>query len=164
MFRRHRKAQLFIMEVIIAVSVLLILVTALFSTQNFSPPPEETNLGERISNAIESIIESGELYDYITSANTSFYVDGNSILDAGNQNKADVKNSILASLPAIASFKAFTLRFNETTQIWQRIDVVNYEIVLPSIGVELIEQYIPGFRGIFAQFRFQIYAWYEVGL
>ena len=61
----RRKGQLFLIEVIISLTVLIVLITALFATISFSPPISDNNLQIRGENAINSLVETGDLYDYL---------------------------------------------------------------------------------------------------
>lgn len=158
-----QRGQLFLIEVIIALSVLLILVTTLFATQTFTTPVEDTNLQERGEAVLVSMRDSGQLYEYIDGANYSHYTLGVDIWDLEDQNvtKIDTKKNIEASLPLIANFRMITKRY--TNGIWDQIDVLNFETALPSgYDISIVEMYIPGYNGIYAQFTIKLYIWFEV--
>ncbi len=161
----NRKGQLFLIEVIIAISVLLILVTTLFSTQNFSPPVQNSNLQESGEQAINSLVENGKLFTYLEGANYSYYQLGDDIWDETNSTKIDTANSIEASLPLIANFKVFTDRYNEVSNTWEQIDVINFAFPLPQgYDISIVEYYTPGFNGVYAQFKIKLFVWYEVDI
>ena len=159
----RRRGQLFLIEVIISLSVLIILVTTLFATQNFSPPVSTTNLQQRGEQAIEALVESGNMFSYLNGANNSFYIQGNDIMNENDPLKLAVIDTLYSSLPIIANFKVHVERFNKINLFWEQIDIVNFELSLPSSGkLVTIEYYMPGFNGIFDEFVFRLSIWYEV--
>ena len=125
MSRRYRRGQLFLMEIIVALTVLFALVTILFSNQQLSPPPTSNNLSEIGSNSLKLLQENGNLYQYLDQANYSYYILGESIFDANNQTKIDIQNTIRSAIPILANFKIFTFRYNSSLTQWQQIDIVN---------------------------------------
>jgi hypothetical protein len=158
-----RRGQLFLIEVIIALSIMIILITALFTLQNFSSPTSNTNLDERGNNIIDSLVDDGLLFEYLEQANYSYYIVGSNIFDPQNTTKIEVYNSILAGIPTIANFKAFTERYSKTDNAWERIDIVNYELDLPTgSDIYTVEYYTPGFNGMYDQYKFTLNLWYEV--
>ena len=157
--------QLFLIEVIVALTVLMVLITVLFSTQTISPPPTETNLNESGSNAISALVESGELWNYYDLANESYHVLGKARLEVSNVTKISVTNTIRSSIPVIANFKAYLYRYNSTLLAWVQIDVINFETNDPtSSDIVVVEHYSPGYNGVFAGFKFQLNLWYDVVL
>lgn len=158
-----RRGQLFLIEVIIALSIMIILITALFTLQNFSAPTANTNLDQRGNNIIDGLVESGLIFDYFEQANYSYYIIGSNIFDPQNQTKIDVSNTILAGIPTIANFKAFTERYSKTDNAWERIDIVNYELDLPTgSDIYTVEYYTPGFHAVYDQYKFTLNLWFEV--
>lgn len=150
-------------EVIISISVLLVLVTALFGTQQLSPPPDSSNLQEVGENLLDAISNSGKLWEYYEDANYSYYTLDLRVFDSLNETKLDIINSIKSSIPLIANFKAFTYRFNPSTSSWDFIDTINFEAYTPSGSqITFVELYTPGFKGNFEQFKIQLSLWYEV--
>ncbi|MHA2402929.1 MAG: hypothetical protein ACXADH_08080 [Candidatus Kariarchaeaceae archaeon] len=163
--RNYKKGQLFLIEVIVALTVLMVLITVLFSTQTISPPPTETNLNESGSNAISALVDSGELWDYYDLANESYHVLGKSRLEVSNVTKISVTNTIHSSIPVIANFKAYLYRYNSTLLAWVQIDVINFETNDPtSSDIVVVEHYSPGYNGAFAGFKFQLNLWFDVVL
>jgi len=158
-----KSGQLFLIEVIVALSVLLVLVSALFSLQTFSPTTSTTNLEERGASAIESLVETGTIFTYFDSANNSFYILDERNLDEGDVSKTSVTETIDTSIPIIAEFKVFTYRYNITISEWELLDTINFEVTTPSSNdISTLEYYSPGFNGVFAEFKFQLILWYEV--
>ncbi len=159
----YRKAQLFLIEVIISLSILVILITALFSAVNFTNPTNTVDLHNRGVNAINSLEDSGDIYTYFDQANYSYYTLKEDIFDQTNITKKNVENTIMSNLPLIANFKAFTYRYNNTINTWEQIDVLKFENELPSGNdITVVEYYCPGFNGNFAEFKIQLFIWYEV--
>ncbi len=161
--RKYRKGQLFLMEVIISLTVLFALVTILFSNQQLSPPPTTNNLDEIGNNILNLLHEDDDLYDYLVEANFSYYNLGLTLLDSNNASKVDIFNTIKSAIPILANFKTFVFRFNPVTSLWDQIDIINFEAYTPSgSDITQTELYIPGFNGIFDQYRVQLSIWYEV--
>ena len=161
--RGYHRGQLFLIEIIVALSVLFMLITTLFATQTVTSPPPGNDLTDVGTNIVNSLTSSGKLYQYLTNANYSYYTLLSSIFDETNATKMAIKNAIESAIPIIANFKAYTYRNNTSTGQWELIDIVNYEAYTPSSSqISVVEQYIPGFNGVFDQFRFQLYIWYEV--
>ena len=163
----RKKGQLFLIEVIIAVTVLIVLVSALFAIQSFSPPPSDSNLKDRGDNIIENIRNSGILFDYFDAAFYSFYILKNRNIDNSNSSLFNSQNAVVkdidAGLSSITNFKAFTERFNDTTGEWERLDTINFEVILPrGNDIVAVEYYTPGYNGVYAQFKFILFLWYEV--
>ena len=159
----NKRGQLFLIEVIIALTVLVILVSVLFSIQSYTPSVEADDLTDNANTIIDTLVESGLMYTYLDQANYSYYTVEDRFLDVANQTKIDVKNTIINGIPSIANFKVFTERYNETVSLWDPIDSINLEQSLPAgTDLTLVEFYTPGFNGVYAQFIFKLYIWYEV--
>ncbi len=166
MISKYRRAQLFVIEVIVALTVLIVLVSILFTPQSLSPPPNQSDLAGDGQNAISILVASGNLWKYFEAANYSFY-DNNTgiILDPNNDTKQPIANTIRSSIPLIANFKVFVYRYNNISQAWDRIDIINYEAYTPSgIDVEVVESYSIGYYDSFTPFIFQLNLWFEVVL
>ncbi len=164
----RRKGQLFVIEVLISLTILIVLVTALFSTINFSPPPSSSQLEEIGENVLDRLVETGEIFSYFEDANYSYYTLYEDIFDNSNETKKAVSDTITSSIPLIANYKAFTYRYNETVidleQVgWEQVDIINFETTLPvKNNIVIVEYYTPGFYGQFVEFKFQLHIWYEV--
>jgi hypothetical protein len=161
--QRYRKGQLFLMEVIVAITILFALVTILFSNQQLSPPPVSNNLDEIGNNTLHLLKDSGELYDYLIEANYSYFTLGLTLFDSNNQTKINIHNTIRSSIPILADFKVFVFRYNSSNVEWDQIDIINFESYTPAgSDITHTELYIPGFNGIFDTFRVQLSMWFEV--
>ncbi|MHA2503262.1 MAG: hypothetical protein ACXAE3_10360 [Candidatus Kariarchaeaceae archaeon] len=159
----NRRGQLFLIEVVIALSVLIILISALFTVQTFEVTNSSSNLAESGNQAISVLVESGLMVDYLRQANYSFYTLGDTFFDSLNQTKLNVEYTVDGILPPLANFKILVERYNPSAATWDRIDVLNLEQSLPG-GSEIVtvEHYCPGYDGLFDQYTVQIQMWYEV--
>jgi hypothetical protein len=159
----NKRGQLFLIEVVIALSVLIVLISALFSVQTFDNSQPNETLFDNGQQAIDLMVDNGLIFQYLGEANYSFYTLGSEFFDPLNETKQEVEYTIDGILPPLANFKVFTERYNPTTLTWDPIDVINLEQTLPT-GSEIVslEQYFPGFGGVFDQFTFQLMIWYEV--
>ena len=163
LIRKYRRGQLFLMEVIISLTVLFALVTILFSNQQLSPPPTSSNLDEVGNNILNLLRDNDDLYEYITDANYSYYDLGSTQFDSNNITKVNIFETIESAIPILANFKTFVFRFNPSTLLWDQIDIINFEAYTPSgSDITQTELYIPGFNGVFDEYRFQLSIWYEV--
>ncbi|OLS25437.1 MAG: hypothetical protein HeimC2_18930 [Candidatus Heimdallarchaeota archaeon LC_2] len=161
--RKYRKGQLFLMEVIISLTVLFALITILFSNQQLTPPPVTNNLDEVSNNILNLLSEDEDLFKYLTNANYSFYTLGSSLFDSNNATKVSIFNTIKSGIPILSNFKTFIFRFNPSTPSWDQIDIINFEAYTPSgSDITQSELYIPGFQGLYDQYRIQLSIWYEV--
>ena len=163
MILRSRRGQLFLIEVVIALSVLIVLISALFSVQTFQKNQPNESLYDNGKQAIELMVDNGLMFQYLSEANYSFYGLGSEFFDPLNSTKLEVKYTIDGMLPALANFKVFVERYNPSLSNWDQIDVVNLVQNLPT-GSEIItvEYYCPGFGGVFDQYTFQLQLWLEV--
>lgn len=158
----YRRGQLFLIEVIVGLTVLIILVTTLFSVQTFTPPQSTSLLDTRAEAIIQSLEDSGAIYKYFYSARQN-YLQTNSSLDNTNSNKTLVGDTISSSIPLIGNYKAFT--YSQIGGSWTQIDVVHFDASLPSgTDFTVVEFYCPGIYGSFTPFKFQLYLWYEVNV
>lgn len=159
--RRYRRGQLFLIEIIVALSILFVLIAALFSTQQFSPPADTSNLDQLGHEILSTLVDSDILFTYLEQASYSFYKIGERIFDNSNETKVLVFDTIESGIPLIAGFKAYAYQMNGGQ--WDRVDIVNFEVTLPS-GSETIvnEYYTPGFNGVFIEYKFQLLLWFEV--
>ncbi|MDH5401512.1 MAG: hypothetical protein OEZ01_04400 [Candidatus Heimdallarchaeota archaeon] len=162
--KKYTKSQLFLIEVIVSLSVLIIIVTALFSTQNFTPPISTTNLQESGENAIKLLVESGELFLYFEAAFNNYDLNNLTLLSESDPSKIPVMNTITSSIPSIANYKATAYRYNSTQLDWQQIDIVNYESDSSGFDVVDVEYYAPGYNGIYQEIIFRLFLWYEVNI
>ncbi|MCY3411664.1 MAG: hypothetical protein INQ03_08545 [Candidatus Heimdallarchaeota archaeon] len=166
----RRRGQLFLIEVIISLSVLLILVTTLFSTQTFTQPVDTSDLYTRGENAMTTLIDSGYLESYFYGANWSYYFKLGEITEQppflyenDNITKSRVIDTIESSIPSIANYKAHTERYNPVDGVWDDIDTINYFASLPQgYNIVVLEYYCPGILGVYDQYKFRLYMWYEV--
>ncbi len=161
MMRRYRRGQLFLIEIIVALSILFVLIAALFSTQEFSPPADTSNLDQLGQEILSTLVNSRILFTYLEQASYSFYTLNQLIFDSTNETKVLVFDTIQSGIPLIAGFKAFA--YQMTAGQWDRIDKVNAEAYIPG-GSETVvnEYYTPGFNGVFTEYKFQLWLWFEV--
>jgi hypothetical protein len=151
------------MEVIVAITILFALVTILFSNQQLSPPPVSNNLDEIGNNTLDLLKDNGELFNYLINANYSYYVLGLNIFDSNNQTKIKIHDTVRSAIPILADFKVYVYRYNPSTIEWDQLDIVNFESYTPAgSDITQTELYIPGFNGLFDQYRIKLSIWYEV--
>jgi hypothetical protein len=97
---KNRKAQLFIIEAFIAVSVMIIMVTALYEVQIATQPPIEANYQEEVYTALKLLDNQNVLDGYIYSvlnsqiANITYY-------------RTIIEQAIYGSLPDNGEFNLY---------------------------------------------------------
>lgn len=160
----QRKAQLFLIEVIISVSIMVILISALFSTQTITPPADDVNdLPAKAEAIIIALKENGLLYNYIDAAKTAFL--GGSELASTNSTEIEIIHAFTAGLPLTSQF---TLRlYRNSGASYQLIDIANKVPIPGGANVANYEHYIPGYNSptygpLFEEYRFQVLLWYNI--
>ena len=88
----NKKGQLFIIEAFIAVSVMIIMVTALYEVQLATQPPIETSYNVELFEVLTSLDNNGQLNEFLIAINTGSAADVSSI-------KALINQAISGALP-----------------------------------------------------------------
>ena len=87
------------------------------------------------------------MFSYLEASNYYYYIQENDFMDANGPLKIAVVETISASLPIIANFKVHVERNNVAGLLWEQMDIINFELSLPSSGeIVIIEHYIPSFK------------------
>ena len=139
--KKNRKAQLFIIEAFIAVSVMIIMVTALYEVQIATQPPIEPNYHEEVYTTIKSLdnlnILDGFIYSVINglSSNITYY-------------KSIIQQGIYGALPDNGEFNLYYENITSSTEIagsWinQHISPPNEAIGLDYLISEVYGELIP---------------------
>jgi hypothetical protein len=166
MFRK-RRGQLFMIEVIVSVSVMVILITSLFAFQNISPPPIRTDhLVHDIEVAVLTLKEHGILYEFFDASKNSFFDEGIPLPET-DETERQVVRALTTSLPTIVSLTIQLFYFDETTNTSIIINSANNVPIPPAASIQSYEYYSPGhYSEIYGYttdtYRFLVLAWYEV--
>ena len=161
-----RKAQLFVIEVIVAVSVVILLLSSLLSVQTLNDPPADVSeLYDTAEAVVEALVESGDFYKYVDAA-YSAYLASNTLSDSDVAASVIVK-SLKAALPSTAKFKAF-LSIRTPAGQFSAIDSLNSDPIPSQVEIANYQFFIEGYyspvRGhVNEAFIFLVQAWYEVG-
>ncbi|MEE9410444.1 MAG: hypothetical protein V3V41_05915, partial [Candidatus Heimdallarchaeota archaeon] len=94
---KSKKAQLFIIEAFIAVSVMIIMVTALYEVQIATQVAPEQNFQEDVFNTLRALDKNGKLDEFLSKLNTGTIPEISSI-------KGTLKQAIYGSLPDNGEF------------------------------------------------------------
>lgn len=161
---KSRRAQLFMIEVVVSVSVMVILVTALFAFQNITPPPTASDdLSNDLETAVLALKETRILYEYFDAAKEAYL--NNEILLATNDFELNIVRAIEGSVQDVVSF-TIKLYYNDNGFVL--IDIAN-EVPIPgSTSLTSYELYSPGhysdtYGYTTDNYRFLVIGWYEVG-
>ena len=145
----NKKGQLFIIEAFIAVSVMIIMVTALYEVQLATQPSSEPNFQEDIYNTLKLLDQTGFLDEYINTAETGSPAE---IADV----KATMRQSIYGILPDNGEFQLYCeilSTSNLVTNGW-----INQGLTLPkeTIGIDYL---ITEVNGEFISYIFHFQVW-----
>ena len=135
--RKNRKAQLFIIESFIAVSVMIIMVTALYEVQIATQPPIVPNYHEEVYTSLQSLDKVNVLDNYIYSvlnsltANITYY---GSLIEEG----------IYGSLPDNGEFNLHYI--NQTSGLEYAGSWINSHLTPPTeaIGIDYLISEVNG--------------------
>ncbi len=159
------RAQLFIIEVVVAVTVLILLLSGLFSIQNTQSPPQSVeNLEYQIEATLDALKDSHALYNYYDAAKERYQA-GSTLADS-NDTALVIINAFRTVLPEAAEFTI--LLYFRISGSFTPIDRLN-EVSIPSnvqlTSVEDISMghYSPVYGLVSDTYRIQVQAWYEVG-
>jgi hypothetical protein len=146
---KSKKGQLFIIEAFIAVSVMIIMVTALYEVQLATQPSTEPNFQEDIYNTLKLLDQTGFLDEYIVTVKTGSPTEIASI-------KSTLKQSIYGMLPDNGEFQLFCESLNTgsvVTNGW-----INQGLTLPkeTIGIDYL---IIEVNGEFESYIFHFQVW-----
>ena len=159
------RAQLFIIEVVVAVTVLILLLSGLFSIQNNQSPTQSVDILEgQVINVLDALKESHDLYNYFDAAKAQ-YLQGSSLSDTVDTAMTVIR-AFENTLPATASFTInlyYQISGNFTPI--DRLNVVSIPSNVQLTSVEDISMghYSTGNALVTDTYRVQVLAWYEVG-
>lgn len=140
---------MFIIEAFIAVSVMIIMVTALYEVQLATQPSTEPNFQEDIYNTLKLLDKNGILDEYIVTVETGSAVEITNI-------KNTIKQAIYGVLPDNGEFQLYC-------ENMESIDVVinswiNQALILPkeTIGIDYL---ITEVNGEFESYIYHFQVW-----
>ena len=146
---KSKKGQLFIIEAFIAVSVMNIMVTALYEVQIATQPAVEPNFGKEVYDTLKLLDQDGQLDEYIFALITG---SSSEIIAAKN----GLSQAIYLSLPANGEFSLYCENLTSSSIIAggginQQLTPPKETIGLDYIIMEVLGTYNP------CLFRFQIW-------
>ncbi|MHA1953351.1 MAG: hypothetical protein ACW96U_05350 [Candidatus Heimdallarchaeaceae archaeon] len=146
---KNKKGQLFIIEAFIAVSVMIIMVTALYEVQLATQPSSEPNFQEDIYNTLKLLDKNGILDEYIVT------VQNGSAIEIANI-KNTIKQSVYGILPDNGEFQLFCENMASSGVVsnsW-----INQALILPkeSIGIDYL---ITEINGEFESYIYHFQVW-----
>ncbi|MCG3225611.1 MAG: hypothetical protein H7645_01725 [Candidatus Heimdallarchaeota archaeon] len=146
---KNKKGQLFIIEAFIAVSVMIIMVTALYEVQLATQPSSEPNFQDDVYNTLKLLDKNGILDEYIVTVETGSAVEIAKI-------KNTIKQSVYGILPDNGEFQLFCENMassNVVSNSW-----INQALILPkeSIGIDYL---IAEINGEFESYVYHFQVW-----
>ena len=162
-----KRSVLFIVEVIIAISVMLLLLGGLFAVQNTSTPSNNLDkLNERIEICVEALIEKGVVFDYFDTVNNRVLNSSFGVSDK-NETKQLIIQAVTTALPITALFSISTSFLHNDSNEFLVVDVINGPINPISKPTTYYEYYTQGYYSqltnsfVFNSYKFAVQAWYE---
>jgi len=146
---KNKKGQLFIIEAFIAVSVMIIMVTALYEVQLATQPSSEPNFQEDIYNTLKLLDQNNILDEYIDTVEGGI---AGEILAIKNR----IRQSIYGALPDNGEFQLFVESMNSSNIIsnsW-----INRALILPkeTVGIDYL---VTEVNGEFESYIFHFQVW-----
>lgn len=146
---KNKKGQLFIIEAFIAVSVMIIMVTALYEVQLATQPSSEPNFQDDIFNTLKLLDKNGILDEYIVTVETGSAVEIANI-------KNTIKQSVYGVLPDNGEFQLFCENMASSDVVGN--SWINQALILPkeSIGIDYL---ITEINGEFESYIYHFQVW-----
>jgi hypothetical protein len=146
---KNKKGQLFIIEAFIAVSVMIIMVTALYEVQLATQPSTEPDFQDDIYSTLKLLDYNGILDEYIETVQTGSAVEITNI-------KSTIKQSIYGILPDNGEFQLFCESMASSDVVsdsW-----INQALILPkeTIGIDYL---ITEVNGEYESYIFHFQVW-----
>ena len=138
---RNKKGQLFIIEAFIAVSVMIIMVTALYEVQIATQPTTESNFHENIYSTMKALDKNGVLDEFI------YALKIDSLTDINIQ-KTIIQQALYGALPDNGEFKLYCQNVTSTqiiTSSWinQHLSLSTEAIGIDYMITEIMGEYEP---------------------
>lgn len=159
------KSQLFVIEVLVAVGVILVLLTTLFAAQNFSEPIKDDPSVDLsyMENAVKELKENGILFEYFDAARQAFL--SGSPLSSSSATEQKLIASLRASLPSSFEFLVSLYHDINDNGTFTLIDLANQNSPQSADSNILVYEYYSGAHNSqvdgpsYQRFRFQLTAW-----
>jgi len=138
---RNKKGQLFIIEAFIAVSVMIIMVTALYEVQIATQPTSEPNFHENIYSTMKALDNNGVLDDFVY----ALKIDSSADIAT---NKSIIQQAIYGILPDNGEFRLHCENITSSTIItnsWvnQHLSLSSEAIGIDYMITEIMGEYDP---------------------
>lgn len=138
---RNKKGQLFIIEAFIAVSVMIIMVTALYEVQIATQPTSEPNFHENIYSTMKALDNNGVLDDFV------YALKIDSVVDINN-NKVIIQLALYNILPDNGEFRLHCENVTSSviiTNSWinQHLSLSTEAIGIDYMITEIMGEYDP---------------------
>ncbi|MHA1865186.1 MAG: hypothetical protein ACTSVB_09940 [Candidatus Heimdallarchaeaceae archaeon] len=146
---RSKKAQLFVIEAFIAVSVMLIMVIAIYEVQLATVPPKDQGYTELTYNILESLDQSGLLEEYVIALKS--------------ENSANIENvqdkislAVYSSIPENSDFYFYCKNITSNEVITSSIiNILDTE----QVNIFTSEYLITEVNGTFDPYSFYLAVW-----
>ncbi len=153
---RNRQGQLFLMEVLIAISVLIIMVAALNNVSTNSERRGPSDLKETATSVLSSLGDGGILSEYVSVVQTGSPTELNA-------SRSDLASSIYGMLTGNSEFVLKVFEYSGGG-VWTEVvgGTLNPTISAPT-GVEtvVVEYMVAGYGNVLHGHSLQLTVWYE---
>lgn len=146
---KNKKGQLFIIEAFIAVSVMIIMVTALYEVQLATQPSVEPEFHKEVYSTLQALDENGILDEYI-------YAVVNVVSDDITYYRTILTQAIYGALPDHGEFK---LNYEDLQTSLIVVDSHINEHLTPGDTVISIDYLITEVYGAFAPYSIHLLVW-----
>jgi hypothetical protein len=138
---RNKKGQLFIIEAFIAVSVMIIMVTALYEVQLATQPTSEMNFHENIYSTMKALDNNGVLDEFV------YALKIDSVIDISSQ-KAIIQQALYSALPDNGEFRLYCQNVTSSeimTNSWinQHLSLATEAIGIDYMITEIMGEFDP---------------------
>ncbi|UJG43342.1 MAG: hypothetical protein K9W46_13330 [Candidatus Heimdallarchaeum endolithica] len=146
---RSKKAQLFVIEAFIAVSVMLIMVIAIYEVQLATVPPKDQGYTELTYNILEALDQSGLLEEYVIA------------LKSGNSTNIEIVQdnislAVYSSLPENSDFYFYCKNITSNEVITSSIiNILDTE----QVNIFTSEYLVTEVNGTFDPYSFYLAVW-----
>jgi hypothetical protein len=158
---RSKKGQLYLMEVLVALGVIIVMMVSLISFQVKTPPVEvESSIESDIMTILIALDEEGLLANYAKADNENNLAVKTTL---GNS----IENTLRTQLPLSVQHNGSLLRYVSVVNgitVWETRDSLNSISAPDDIEIYSVEYLVPGYDSTFITYRIIIQAWYLGGI
>ncbi|MHA1911384.1 MAG: hypothetical protein ACTSYA_06785 [Candidatus Kariarchaeaceae archaeon] len=158
---RSKKGQLYLIEVLVALGVIIVMMVSLISFQVKTPPVDvESSIEHDIMTILIALDEQGILANYAKADNENDIASKTSL-------GASIEDTFRTQLPISIQYNGSLFRYDSVINgitVWETRDSLNSIFAPDDINVYSVEYLIPGYDSTLITYRIIILAWYLGGI